>query len=83
VGSQPSPLIYARLGIPEIWRYRKSKLVVRGLQPNQAYRTRASSIAFPFVPMGTFEKFVNRMLEEPQHQVLHEFREWIHTLRRA
>ena len=68
--------IFARLGVPEVWRYRKSQLHVRVLGPNGTYSDHAKSLAFPFLPMDRFAEFVHRMVTERQNGVLRDFRKW-------
>jgi Uma2 family endonuclease len=74
--------IYAKLGIPEIWRYRDGKLRVRKLESSGEYSDAESSLAFPFLPMPQFEAFVHRMLSEPKGRVTREYCDWLKTLRR-
>lgn len=43
--------IYARLGVPEIWRYAEGQLQIYELQGDQ-YQLRITSLAFPNLPVG-------------------------------
>jgi Uma2 family endonuclease len=72
--------IYARLGVPEIWRYSNDRLVVRLLTPDGVYADSATSLALPFLPMAAFAKFIPRWIEEDEIRVLAEFREWVRSL---
>jgi Uma2 family endonuclease len=44
--------IYARLGVPEIWRWRDGRLIVLERQTNGAYIEREKSGAIPDFPLG-------------------------------
>jgi len=68
--------VYARLGIPEIWRYRRQRITVRLLADDGKYHDSATSLVFPFLPMNEFENFVQRMQVEEQNSVVLEFRKW-------
>lgn len=78
--SIPRQPIYAGLGVPEVWRF-DGRLTVLLLRPGAEYIPTASSLAFPFLPMASFESFVHRLAAEPQNAVLREFRDWVKTLR--
>jgi Uma2 family endonuclease len=75
--------VYAALGVAELWRYDGSRLTVLVLDDNQEYVAKATSPAFPFLPIGQFEVFVKRMAVEEQMQVLQEFRAWASSLPRG
>jgi len=74
--------IYARLGVPEIWRHHRSGLVVRVLTGAGAYADHATSLAFPLLPMDQFTAFVERMLAGKQNDTLRDFRRWVRELPR-
>jgi Uma2 family endonuclease len=80
--SVPREPIYARLGVPEIWRYSGGRLTVRLLTADGVYVDSATSRAFPFLPMAKFSRFVPKMIEGDETQVLLEFREWVRSLPR-
>jgi Uma2 family endonuclease len=80
--SVPREPIYARLGVPEIWRYSRDRLTVRLLTPDGVYSDSATSVAFPFLPMIEFASFVPKMIEQDETQVLLEFRDWVRSLPR-
>jgi Uma2 family endonuclease len=72
--------IYAALGIPELWRYDGKRLHVLMLQDDN-YKPTPSSQAFPFLPIGGFETFINRFNEQNDTAVLLSFQQWVRTLR--
>jgi Uma2 family endonuclease len=78
--SIPREPIYAALGVKELWRFDGRSLTVMHLSAKGKYVVRAASIAFPFLPMAEFAKFVLRMREKDQIKVLREFREWVVSL---
>ncbi|HET6251803.1 MAG TPA: Uma2 family endonuclease [Tepidisphaeraceae bacterium] len=79
--SIPREPIYAKLGVPEIWRYKNPRIAIRRLS-NGKYADAATSLYFPSLPMPKFEKFVQRMLVEEQNSVVRDFRAWVKTLPR-
>jgi len=80
--SVPREPIYARLGVPEVWRYSGDRLFFRLLNVDGFYVDSATSRAFPFLPMSDFAMFIPKMLEGDETQVLLEFREWVWMLPR-
>jgi Uma2 family endonuclease len=78
--SVPREPIYARLGVPEVWRYSGDRLAVRLLNADGFYVDSATSRVFPFLPMTDFTTFIPKMLEGDETQVLLEFREWVRKL---
>lgn len=79
-GSVPREPIYARLGVPEVWRYRDGRLSVRVPTGEGSYEDSTMSRVFPFLPLGEFELFIAKMLEGDESQVLLEFRDWVRSL---
>lgn len=75
--------IYARLGVPEIWRFRGRRVQVLKLGKDGKYKLARASIAFPFLPMEKFTEFVIRMLEGEQTTVVREFQTWVRTLAKS
>jgi len=74
--------IYAKLGVPELWRYNDGKISVKLLQPDMTYAAVPRSPAFPFLPIAEFERFIPRMELERQTSVSREFRQWVKSLPR-
>ncbi len=79
--SVPKEPIYARLGVPEIWRYDGRRLVVLVLSKDETYEVASRSQAFPFLPLDGLVAFVHRMLLEEPNSVIREFRAWATTIR--
>ena len=82
--SPPSPhkaAIYARLGVPEIWRWRGGRITILERRVDEAtgergYAERAKSLALPDFP---FDRLTAELLRLPHpHQVkaVREFRRW-------
>jgi len=78
--SIPREPIYARLGVPEIWRCNGERLQVRLLLSDGTYSDSPTSQAFPFLPMVRFATFIKRMIAGDETPVLREFRDWVRTL---
>jgi Uma2 family endonuclease len=77
--SIPREPIYAALGVPELWRFEKQRLVVRILQ-GDSYVDSDASLSFPFLPMQEFQRFVLRLNDEPRTVVVREFGAWVRSL---
>jgi Uma2 family endonuclease len=71
--------IYAAFGVPELWRFNAKRLAVFHLSRGR-YVERSKSLAFPFLPMGEFEKYVLRKTDDDQLATLREFRDWVKSL---
>lgn len=81
--SIPRLPVYARLLVPEVWRYDGQVLTVFVLSNAGTYDKSALSPTFSFLPMHQFQTFVNRMLgDEEQNAVIDEFRQWVRHLPR-
>ncbi|HSU69207.1 MAG TPA: Uma2 family endonuclease [Tepidisphaeraceae bacterium] len=78
--SIPREPVYARLGVPEIWRYDVGGLTIRSLSRDKTYTQAGASQFFPFVPIDPFTAFIRRMIEEEETTVLAEFGQWLKTL---
>ncbi len=53
--------IYASLGVPELWRYRKQMLQVYQLVEGN-YQVNDKSIAFPFLPIAEVPRLIEQLL---------------------
>lgn len=51
--------IYASLGVPELWRYRKPSLQVYQLVEGE-YQLTDKSLAFPFIPIAEIPGFIEQ-----------------------
>jgi Uma2 family endonuclease len=69
--------IYARLGVPEIWRFDGEILTVLILQPDRTYATSVKSIVFPFLPMDVFVQFVLDPDYSDESRWARSFRNWV------
>ncbi|HWE97828.1 MAG TPA: Uma2 family endonuclease [Tepidisphaeraceae bacterium] len=78
--SIPREPIYARLGVPELWRYDGDRLIVLLLTNEGTYREVPTSGIFPFLPLAPFTTFIKRMIDEEEVHVLIEFRNWVRSL---
>lgn len=77
--SIPREPIYARLKVPELWRYSNNQFRIRQLESG-AYMNAPASRAFPALPIAAFVPFIRRMVEEDETLVVRDFREWIRSL---
>ena len=73
--------IFARLGVPELWRFYKGKITIRHLGTDGTYSDSAQSQFLPPMPMDEFCQFVQDMMEaEDETAVLGRFRDWVLSL---
>src|SRR5262245_54252469 len=68
--------IYAGLGVPELWRYRKGGIRFYRLVEGQ-YVEVATSGLFPFLEQSDLNTFVNQDYIEEFNQTKRAFREWV------
>ncbi len=69
--------IYADLGVPEIWHYDGGRLRVELLQQDGTYAESPTSVAFPFLPIGKIEEFLDRLPETDETTWIRRFRDWV------
>jgi Uma2 family endonuclease len=69
--------IYAKLGIPEVWRYDGEALIVLLLQPDGTYASSPTSAAFPFLPLAEVARFVSAGDFDDDLRWAREFRAWV------
>ena len=68
--------IYARLGVPEIWRYDEGSLAVYELGDNQTYQKRETSVALPGVPVGDLLRLIEQSRPQGKRATRKAIREW-------
>lgn len=68
--------IYARLGVPELWRYDQGKLQIYQLQDGQ-YREVQESLAFPGVPVREIPQLIQENFGLGRRRLRQRFREWV------
>lgn len=67
--------IYARLGVPEIWRYTKGQLQVYELQ-GDCYQARLTSLIFPLLPVGELPAILENHRFAGQRAMRRAVRDW-------
>lgn len=80
--SVPREPVYADLGVPEIWRYDGDALTVCALTSSGVYEPSPRSIAFPFLPMDEFQRFLESTRELDDTTAMRQFQKWVRTLRK-
>lgn len=68
--------IYARLGVPEIWRYDKGQILIYQLQANAYVETNAS-MAFPQFPIQEILPFIAEHRAMGKRKMRLAFRDWV------
>lgn len=75
--SVPRMPVFAKIGIPEVWRHHGRSVQFFRLTAKGEYRKMERSIAFPFLQAKDFTRFINRRGEIGENQVVREFVEWV------
>jgi len=68
--------IYARLGVPEIWRYDKGQIKIYRLQGN-GYVETLTSLAFPIVPVQQIVLFIQQHRVVGKKAMRRSFCDWV------
>jgi len=68
--------VYAALGVPEVWVYDGTTVRVL-LRAGDGYQNVEESVAFPFLPMDEFSKWVERAYDSDETTWILEFRGWL------
>ena len=68
--------LYARLGVPEFWRYNGQKLTIYQLQDG-SYQEAIASPSFPTVPKDRLYRFLRDCAEEGETAAKRTLRAWI------
>lgn len=79
----PRQPVYARLGVPEIWRYNGNALRILQLQSPQQYVERTSSRVLPMLPIAELAGFIKKMTDGDETNVLEAFEQWVLALPRS
>jgi Uma2 family endonuclease len=70
-------LVYAELGIPEIWQYDGERLAFKSLAEDRNYHAIERSLSFPALRSADLERFVNRRGTIGENALADEFRQWL------
>ena len=68
--------IYARLGVPEVWRYEKTQLRLYQLV-NEMYVETQASLAFSEFPVKSIPDFIRQNLASGRNALRQSFRLWV------
>jgi Uma2 family endonuclease len=69
--------IYARLRVPEVWRFDGERLRVEQLQPDGTYAEASASAFLPFLPLDEVVRWIHLAEGQGQTPWLLAFREWV------
>jgi Uma2 family endonuclease len=78
--SLPKLAIFARFGVPEVWRYDGRELRMYRLS-GDSYAEIEASLAFPRLPRAALARFIEESKTGSRRALLRSFREWIRTQR--
>jgi hypothetical protein len=69
--------IYAALGVPEIWRWRKTGLIAYSLGADGKYCEREFSLNLPMLRVKDLERFLDVELAADESAWIREFVAWV------
>lgn len=75
--SIPRMPVYARLGVPEIWRFVDERLIVYRLSAAGEYEESNESLEFPQLPLEEFRRFTVRDPAVDETTWIRAFRQWV------
>jgi Uma2 family endonuclease len=70
-------LIYAALGVPELWRYVGDDLFVYLLDETGTYRKAEQSLNLPMLPIAELKRFVEMRGNFGENTLIRMFRDWV------
>jgi hypothetical protein len=70
-------LVFAELGIPELWQYDGDRLVFRSLGDDGSYSAIQHSLAFPGLSAADLQRFVDRRGTMGEIALDEELAKWI------
>jgi Uma2 family endonuclease len=79
--SVPRMPLFARIGVPEVWRYRDERVEFFRLGAGGDYERVDRSVAFPFITAVDLAGFVRRRQGMDENSIIKEFVEWAKTVR--
>ncbi|MGB3613506.1 MAG: Uma2 family endonuclease, partial [Elainellaceae cyanobacterium] len=68
--------IYARLGVPEIWRFNEGILTIH-LLDKTSYRESDASLAFPMLPVQELPGLIQTYRLQGKRLMRRAFRQWV------
>lgn len=63
--------------MPEIWHYDGKTFRVLILAANAKYKEKPKSVAFPWLPLRDFARFVDKLWATDEVSLMGEFLEWV------
>ena len=70
--------VYAELKVPEVWIWKKGKLIINILN-DTGYLESETSLAFASFPVKELAQFMNLDSEKGENARIREFREWVRS----
>jgi len=71
--------VFAKLGVPEIWRYGKDGIQLYRLTEEGEYQVADRSAAFPFVTAADLARFLEQRRKTDENSVIRAFVDWAQT----
>ena len=72
--------VYAKLGVPEIWRRRRrDRLEVLRLGDDGEYHPSPGSLCVPMISIGTLAEWLQRQNDLNEHELIKQFVAWVRT----
>lgn len=76
-GSIPREPIYAKLGVPEVWRFDGRRLEFRKLAKSGTYEPIEASLSFPFLRSTELTRFLRMLARGTSYKVIPAFQAWV------
>lgn len=76
-GALSKPRIYAALGVPEVWRWRKKGLTAYSLGTEGKYVEREFSLNLPQLKVTDLDAFLDFQLAADETSWIRQFRAWV------
>jgi hypothetical protein len=70
-------LVYAELGVPELWQYNGKRLLFKTLGDDGQYHAIERSIAFAGLASSDLQRFVDRRGTIGENALEEELRQWV------
>jgi Uma2 family endonuclease len=69
--------LYAKMGIPELWRYVDGAFQFLHLQTDRTYAVRDVSLNFPFLPVAELNRFIDMVGTVHHLEILEQYEQWL------
>jgi Uma2 family endonuclease len=72
---------YAKLGVPEIWRYERGGLQLFGRTSDSDYETIDHSLAFPMIARSDLQRFLKQHAKRDEFDIINDYIAWLNSIK--